>query len=110
MYTNKHLYKMIFYIVTKYGCNSSHNDLWTPSSKLFTNYTEAYEHFLLVAPCIDRETEYYQEATQYINSSYDPNSTNNVYILIEYRCQLGDGDEGNYAKRPYGAVIARCGV
>ncbi len=98
---------MSFYIVTQYGCNSSHNDMWTPRSTLFTNYTEAYDHFLLVAPCIDRENEYYQEATQYINNSCEPNS---AYILIEYRCQLGDGDKGNYAKRPYGALIARCGL
>lgn len=99
---------MNIFIVTQYGCNSSPSDMWTPISKLFTNYEEAYEYFLKVSPTIDRECEYYEEADQRVNSSYNPNSTNNGYIVIESRCQTCHKDkESNYAKRPYGAVIAR---
>lgn len=98
---------MNIFIVTEYGCNSSPSDMWTPSNKLFSNYEEAYEYFLKVSPTIDRECAYYQEADQHVNSSYDPNSTD-VYIFIESRCQTCHGDKDtSYAKRPYGAVIAR---
>lgn len=99
---------MNIFIVIEYGCNSSHNDMWTPHCKLFTNYAEAYQHFLMVSPPIDRECEHYEEATQCVNSSYDPDSANNEYVFIESRCQTGRcGDDCNYAKRPYGTVIAR---
>jgi hypothetical protein len=90
------------YIVTHYGCNSTHNDMWIPCSKLFTDFTKAYENFLSIAPSIDDED---QLARRYINGSYDPNSTNVEYIVIEDRCQDGD-----CAKRPFGALIARCGT
>ena len=76
---------MNIFIVTEYGCNSSPSDISTPSSKLFTNYAEAYEYLLKVSPSIDRECLYYDEATQYVNSSYDPNSINDGYIVIEIR-------------------------
>lgn len=100
---------MNIFIVTEYACNSSPSDMVSPSSKLFTNYAEAYEYFLKVSPPIDRECEYYEEADQRLNTSYDPNSTNNGYTIIESRCQTYNrGDEDlSYAKRPYGAVIAR---
>ena len=98
---------MNIFIVTEYACNSSPSDMVTPSSKLFTNYVEAYEYFLKVSPPIDRECEYYEEADQCVNSSYNSNSTNNGYIVIESRCQTCLKDkESSYAKRPYGAVIA----
>ena len=99
---------MNIFIVTEYGCNSSPSDMLTPSSKLFSNYAEAYEYFLKVSPTIDRNRPYYQEAEQHVNTSYDPNSTNNGYIVIESRCQTCVGDKvTSYAKRPQGAVIAR---
>ena len=100
---------MNIFIVTEYACNSSPSDMVTPSSKLFTNYEEAYEYFLKVSPTIDRECVYYQEADQCVNSSYyDSTSSNNGYIVIESRCQTCRKDkESSYAKRPYGAVIAR---
>jgi len=90
------------YIVTRYGCNSSHNDMWIPCSKAFADFTKAYEYFLSIAPSIDDEDPL---ARRYVNSSYDPNSTNAEYTVIEDRCQDGD-----CAKRPFGAVIARCGI
>ena len=100
---------MNIFIVTEYACNSSPSDMVTPTSKLFTNYEEAYEHFLKVSPPIDRSLGYYQEVDQRFNSSYDPNSGNNGYIVIESRCQtcVRDNKDTSYAKRPYGAVIAR---
>lgn len=100
---------MNIFIVTEYACNSSPSDMVTPTSKLFADYAEAYEHFLKVSPPIDRSLAYYQEANQCINSSYDPNSSNNGYIVIESRCQtcVKDKRDTSYAKRPHGAVIAR---
>ena len=99
---------MNIFIVTEYACNSSPSDMVTPSSKLFSNYAEAYEYFLKVSPPIDRECEYYEEAHQRVNTSYDPNSTKDGYIVIESRCQTYNRREEylSYAKRPYGAVIA----
>jgi hypothetical protein len=93
---------MNIFIVTEYACNSSPSDMLTPSSKLFSNYAEAYEYFLSIAPSIDDEDPL---ARRYVNSSYDPNSTNAEYTVIEDRCQDGD-----CVKRPFGAVIARCGT
>ena len=87
------------FIVTEYGCNSTPGDLWIPISKLFPNYDDAYEHYLTVCPAI---VDDHNETTRYVNTSYDPNSTSNEYIVIENR-QLD-------AKRPFGAVIARYGV
>ena len=92
------------YMVTHYGCNSSHNDMWIPCSKVFADFTKAYEYFLSIAPLIDDEDEY-PLARRYVNDSYDPNSTNSEYTVIEDRCQDGD-----CVKRPFGAVIARCGT
>ena len=100
---------MNIFIVTEYGCNSSPSDMVTPTSKLFLDYSEAYEHFLKVSPPIDRSLAYYEELNQCVNTSYNPTGGNNGYIVIESRCQTYNrGDEDlNYAKRPYGAVIAR---
>jgi hypothetical protein len=76
--------------------------MWIPCSELFTDFTKAYEYFLSIAPSIDDED---QLARRYVNGSYDPNSTNAKYIIIEDRCQDGD-----CVKRPFGALIARCGT
>ena len=84
------------FIVTEYGCNSTPGDMWIPHSKLFTNYTEAYEYFKRLAPSSD-------DVTHYINESYDPNSRDSEYIIIEDRHQ-------GLVKRPYGVVIARFGM
>ena len=96
---------MLAFIVTHYGCNSSPSAMWTPRTRLFTDYTDAYEYFISVAPSIDNTDI---EAVQYINVKYDSNETSAEYIVIEDRCQMGADDGG--AKRPFGAVIARCGL
>ncbi len=99
---------MNIFIVTEYGCNSSPSDMWTPITKLFTNYAEAYAHFLIVSPTIDRERPYYAETDHVVNTSYDPESVNDGCTFIEYRCHIARGDKVcNYAKRPSGAVISR---
>ncbi len=84
------------FIVTEYGCNSTPNDMWIPHSKLFTNYTEAYEYFRRLAP-----SSY--DVIRYVNESYDPNSTNGEYVIIADIHQ-------SLVKRPYGIVIARFGM
>jgi hypothetical protein len=89
------------FIVTEYGCNSTPSDMWTPISKLFTNYEEAYAYFLKIAPPTDKGNI----ATQYINTSYNPNSTSVEYIVIRNICE-----DPYHAKRPNGAVIARYGL
>jgi hypothetical protein len=78
--------------------------MWIPRGKAFTDFAKAYEYFLSIAPSIDDEDEY-PLARRYVNGSYDPNSTNSEYIVIEDRCQDGD-----CVKRPFGALISRCGI
>ena len=100
---------MSIYIVTEYGCNCSLNDMWIPRSRLFINHADAYEYFISRSPSIDDKYIYYKMATQYVNCSYDPNSDNKEYTIIEDRHQLV-GEDWNYAKRPFGALVARCGM
>ena len=97
------------FIVTEYGCNSTPSDMWTPRSKLFTNYDEARAYFVRIAPGVNDKDNI---ATKYINTSYNPNSTDIEYIIIENICQEPGYCDGNWncAKRPYGAVIARYGL
>jgi hypothetical protein len=90
------------FIVTIYGCNSTPSDMWTPKSKLFDNYEDAYAYFLRVAPSLEDE---YNAATQYINSHYNPDTICSEYTVIAFRQQTCFGN--NCAKRPEGAVIAR---
>ena len=96
--------EQVIYIVTIYGCNSTPSDMWTPESKLFEDYELAYAYFLKVSPSLHDKNNI---AGQYINSEYK--DMTNEYVIIEHRVQLAgyhDG-EGNYAKRPEGAVIAK---
>jgi len=95
------------YIVTNYGCNSTPSDLWTPQTKLFTNYKDAYSYFLKISPYFnDRDNE----VDQKINKKYDhEDMTMKDYIVIEYSKHKPGYHSGepNKAKRPQGAVIAR---
>ena len=96
----------VAYIVTHYGCNSTPSDMWTPQSKIFVNYEEAYSYFLKVSPGLDNE---WNKAEQFINNKYNAEDMNKDYIVIENRVQIaGYGYEENRAKRPEGAVISRC--
>jgi hypothetical protein len=89
---------LIVFIVTDYGCNSTPGDIYTPTSKIFADYNVAYDYFISVSPTIDDD----ENSIHYINPSYDPNSTNSEYIVIEDRQFQG--------KRSSGAVIARYGI
>lgn len=96
----------VVYIVTNYGCNSTPSDMWTPLSKIFVNYEDAYAYFLKTSPDLDDEEN---KAEQYINNKYNAEDMTKDYIVIENRVQIaGYGYEANRAKRPEGAMIARC--
>lgn len=95
----------VVYIVTNYGCNSTPSDMWTPESKIFVKYEEAYSYFLKSSPDLDNEEN---KAEQFINNKYNAEDMTQDYIVIENRVQIaGYGYEENRAKRPEGAVIAR---
>ena len=96
----------IVYIVTIYGCNSTPSDMWTPRSKIFVNYDDAYSYFLKAAPDLDDESN---KAQQFVNSNHNDKDITKDYIVIENRMQIGGYDcgEDNCAKRPSGAVISR---
>jgi len=96
----------VVYIVTYYGCNSSPSDLWTPETKLFSNYEEAYAYFLKMSPSLDDK---YNKAEQFRNNQWE-DADINKYINIETRVQIAgyhSGQGGTCAKRPEGVVIAR---
>ncbi len=89
---------MFLFVVTRYSCNSGPSDMCTPITKIFTDYQEAYTHFLDIYP------DFTEGDTIYVNKSYDPKSPSYDYIIIENMCQSSDW------KRPEGAVIARYGI
>ena len=98
------IYKIV-YIVTHYGCNSTPSDMIIPKTKLFNNYQRAYKYFESCSPRLDDK---YNKATAYVNKEDDFHDKE--YIVIENRVQTAgyhDGETGIYAKRPYGAVIAK---
>jgi hypothetical protein len=96
----------VVYIVTSYGCNSTPSDMWIPESKLFINYEDAYSYFIKQSPSLNDK---YNEAEQYINTSYNIEDITKDYVIIENRVQIAGYPSGNdnCAKRPYGAVISR---
>lgn len=98
--------KQIVFIVTHYGCNSSPSDMWIPRSTIFTNYDEAYSYFLTISPNLNDEQN---KAEQFVNLTYNHEDLTQENIIIENRVQLAGYcyGYGDYAKRPYGVVIAR---
>lgn len=96
----------VVYIVTHYGCNSTPSHMWTPKSKIFINYEDAYDHFLKVAPDLNDESN---KAEQFINNKYNAQDMSEGYIVIENRVQISGYHSGecNRAKRPQGVVISR---
>lgn len=92
----------IVYTVTEYGCNSSPSDMWVPKVRIFTTYDAAYEHYKSVAPSPDPTWGATNKCAQ--------KRADDEVGMIEYICQSGDDGERYCAKRPYGAVIARCVV
>ena len=96
----------VIYIVTNYGCNSTPSDMWSPDSKLFVNYEEAYTYFLKVSPSLDDDSNI---AEQFINNKYKKENITDDYTIIETRVQIAGyhSGNGNCAKRPEGSLIAR---
>jgi hypothetical protein len=104
------------YVVTRYGCNSTPSDLWTPKSMIFNDFKEAHKYFLEIAPNINDTWNY---AEQYIRE-FNISELKQKHFIIESRCQTAgyhsgrtveytdDGKEIYFAKRPFGAVLARC--
>jgi hypothetical protein len=96
------------YVVTEFGCNSSGHCMWTPRSRVFTIYEDAYKNFLAVSPSLDDDEN---RATRQAISTTDCDAriaNKEDYIVIETRVHTPgylDGD-GTCAKRPRGAVIA----
>lgn len=96
----------VVYIVTHYGCNSTPSDLWTPNTKLFSNYEDAYAYFLKISPSLDDEDN---KAHQFRNNQYEEEDIDKC-VYIETRVQIAgyhSGEGGTCAKRPQGVVIAR---
>lgn len=82
--------------------------MWIPQNKIFANYDDAYSYFLKVSPSLE---DIDNEAEQYVNNNYKNEDITNEYVIIENRVQIAgyhSGERGSYAKRPQGAVIARC--
>jgi len=96
---------MLVYIVTYYGCNIRDYErvVWSPETKLFTTYEEAYNHYLYVTNIFSK---HYDESTTktYIfnNAHYDPNSTSGEYVVIQSRKDVGGEVDS--------ILIARCGM
>lgn len=109
------------YIVTHYGCNSPTSDMWTPESRLFEDYDQAYAYFLRHAPDL---TDTDNMAERRVNPQYGyvvetGTDAASPYTVIEVRRQLGGyadadadggGEQCTRAKRPEGVVIARINV
>ncbi len=92
----------IVYTVTEYGCNSAPSSMWPPSVRIFTNYVAAFEYYISVAPNLNEEWEAAERVV--LDKALDKVG------MLEYTCQIGDDGERCCAKRPRGAVIARCVV
>ena len=77
------------YVVTEFGCNSSHNDMYPPSVKVFKSKTEAYEYYNSI-----KKTLY----------SDDPDYPIKVHEYTYATCEsaIQDGDD---VKRPQGVSI-----
>lgn len=92
------------FIVTHFGSDSS-GDLWTPKSRFFSDYDEAFQHFLSLAPDLTDEDN---EAEQITNPKF-PKYDHPSYVVLEVRVQKGGYLMGspNCSKRPFGVLIAR---
>lgn len=88
---------MEIYIVTEFGCNSGHNDMYTPDSSLFENREEAYKYYTNI------KDEIIKEKVDY-----------NIDFWIDYNLKDKDGEciiqkgiDDSGAKRPIGVMIKK---
>lgn len=85
----------LVYVVIEFGCNSSYNDMYPPSAKVFQDKEKAYA--------------YYQSKASQLGKYHTPK----IHIEV-YKDKNGEtaieagGDEG--AKRPCGVSIECCEV
>jgi hypothetical protein len=77
------------YVVTEFGCNSSHNDMYPPTTKAFVSKAKAYA--------------YYNRIKSRLNSP-DPDFPIKVHVTKDANGEsaIQDGDD---VKRPEGVAI-----
>jgi hypothetical protein len=85
------------YIVTKFGCDSGYNDMYTPKNSLFKNREEGYTYYTKIKDEIIKEKVNY-----------------NIDFWIDYRLKDNDGEciiqkgiDCDGAKRPIGVMIQK---
>lgn len=81
--------EMNIYVVTEFGCNSSHNDMYPPTTKAFVSKTQAYAYYN------KRKAELYR-------FSIDGPTKVHVYKDAKGESAIQDGEE---VKRPEGIAI-----
>ncbi len=77
------------YVVTEFGCNSGHNDMYPPSVKVFKSKTEAYEYYNTMKKSL------YSDDPDYPIKVHEYAHTNHESVIQ-------DGDD---VKRPQGVAI-----
>jgi hypothetical protein len=82
---------MDIYVVTEFGCNSSHNDMYPPKILVFKNREDAYAH-------------YTNEKNKILQMKEDYGIDFMLYCKGECIIQCGMDDEHG-AKRPIGVMI-----
>lgn len=79
------------YTVTKFGCNSGHNDMCPPSTKLFYSKEEAYKYYSVTKDEIVQMKEDYAIGYE-------------MHTYLDGECIMQNGDD---AKRPVGISITK---
>jgi hypothetical protein len=87
---------MDIYIVTEFGCNSNHNDMYTPTNSLFENREEAYKYYTNEKDKIIKEKVDY-EIDFWIDYSFKNDG----------ECIIQKGIDNDGAKRPIGVMIKK---
>ncbi len=77
------------YVVAEFGCNSSHNDMYPPSVKVFKSKTEAYEYYSMI------KRNLYSDDIEYPIKVHE-------YTCKNCESAIQDGDD---VKRPQGVSI-----
>lgn len=77
------------YVVTEFGCNSGHNDMYPPTTKVFVSKIKAYAYYNKIKARI-------------CSSDYDEPVKVHVYKDSNGESAIQDGEE---VKRPEGVAI-----
>lgn len=93
MKRHTHKYKMAdntyVYVVTEFGCNSSHNDMYPPTTKAFMSKDQAYEYYNKIK-------------TDLLKGYYDDEP---IAEVIEHENGETVIQDGEQVKRPQGVSI-----